>query len=392
MTNLLDEKSAKAERELPELSAAETLRYSRHLLLPEVGLLGQRKLKASRVLIIGAGGLGSPVAYYLAAAGVGNLGIVDDDVVDESNLQRQILFEESDVGKSKSEVAKRVLLGLNSMLNVEVHKTRLVAANAMEMMSKYDVIIDGTDNFSTRYLVNDCGVFLKKPIVYGSIFRFEGQASVFDAQRGPCYRCVYPEAPPPDQVPNCAEGGVLGVLPGFVGVVQATECIKVILGVGESLIGRLAVFDALGMSMQSYRIRKNKACPVCGENPSILEPRDTVQSCSVGEPKMQIEEIDVKTFSSERQRNKDIYLLDVRGPEEQAICKIAGSVLIPLPELPTRLGEIPKDKNIVVHCKAGGRSAKATELLLNSGFKNVKNLKGGILAWIAEVDPSLQKY
>jgi molybdopterin/thiamine biosynthesis adenylyltransferase/rhodanese-related sulfurtransferase len=374
------------EQNLPELSSGETSRYSRHIILPEVGSVGQRRLKAAKVLIIGAGGLGSPAAIYLAAAGVGTIGIVDFDNVDLSNLQRQILHTVDEVGKPKLESAKRRLAGVNPEVNVVLHAHRLDASNALELITQYDVVVDGTDNFSTRYLVNDACVFAEKPLVYGSIYRFEGQATVFYPYEGPCYRCLFPDPPPPEAVPNCAEGGVLGVLAGLIGTLQATEAIKLILSLGNTLQGRLLLYDALEMRFDTLNVKRNPQCPICGSNPTITELKETAVQCGVGVVEVNTGEL------VERLRKDNLRLLDVRNPEEYAICKIEGSTLIPLNELPERLEELDQSAETIVYCKSGMRSKKAAELLSERGFKNVKSLQGGILAWIREQDPSMQAY
>src|SRR5277367_4346922 len=383
--------------QLPKLSNEEIARYSRHLILPEVGMEGQQKLKAARVLCVGTGGLGAPLALYLTAAGVGTLGLVDFDVVDESNLQRQVIHSQATVGKLKVDSAEQMLKGLNKNVNIIKHNTMLTSANALEIFKDYDVIADGTDNFQTRYLVNDACVLLGKPNAYGSIFRFEGQASVFATEEGPCYRCLYPEPPPPGLVPSCAEGGVLGILPGLVGVMQATEVIKLILGVGEPLIGRLLLIDALGMKFRELKLRKNPDCPVCGTHPTVTKLIDYEQFCGIqpaaapDAPLVNgIEQISVTTFKQQRDAGKDYFLLDVREPHEYKIAEIGG-YLIPLGDVQNRVGELDKSREIVAHCKAGGRSQKAAELLQQAGFK-VKNLAGGIQAWSEQIDPRVPKY
>jgi adenylyltransferase/sulfurtransferase len=386
--------------EAAALTNDEVKRYSRHLIMPEVGVEGQLKLKAGSVLCIGAGGLGSPAALYLAAAGVGRIGIVDFDVVDFSNLQRQIIHGTPDVGRSKLASAKDRLLGLNPLIEIETYETALSSKNALDLFKPYDVILDGTDNFPTRYLVNDACVILGKPNTYGSIFRFEGQASVFATKDGPCYRCLYPEPPPPGLVPSCAEGGVLGVLPGVIGTIQATEAVKLIMGIGEPLIGRFLIYDALRMKFRELKLKKDPDCPVCGTHPTITELIDYEQFCGVApapEPAMTAQEsneteIDVKELKRKMDAKEDFYLLDVREPNEFKIGRIPGSTLIPLGEVPQRFQEIPKDKEVVVHCKMGGRSAKAAAFLRQQGFKSVKNLKGGILDWADKIDPSVPKY
>jgi len=383
---------------LPELSTNELSRYARHITLPEVGLEGQRRLKAARVLCVGTGGLGSPLLLYLAAAGIGTLGLVDFDIVDASNLQRQIIHSTLDLGRKKLDSAAEKLTALNPDLNVVKHDTMLSSANALEIFKDYDIIADGTDNFPTRYLVNDACVLSGKPNVYGSIFRFEGQASVFATEQGPCYRCLYPEPPPPGLVPTCAEGGVLGILPGLVGVIQATEVIKLILGKGTSLAGRLLLVDALDMRFRELKLRKNPECPVCGVNPTVTQLIDYQHFCGIApEPKIApsekngIPQISVKELKHRRDSGDDFFLLDVREPFEFQIAEIGGT-LIPQNDVPHRLGEIPRDREIVVHCKGGGRSQKIAELLQQQGYTRVSNLAGGILAWSDEIDPSVQKY
>lgn len=376
------------------LTHEEIRRYSRHLLMPEVGLAGQKKLKAASVLIIGAGGLGSPAALYLAAAGVGRIGLVDFDVVDESNLQRQILHGTSWVGKPKLASAKARLLDLNPDITVETHEVLLNSQNALDILRDYDIIIDGTDNFPTRYLVNDACVFLGKPLIYGSIFRFEGQATVFDARVGPCYRCLYPEPPPPGLVPSCAEGGVFGVLPGVIGAIQATEAIKLIIGQGEPLIGRLLLYDALSMRFRELRLRKNPACPVCGENPTIRELIDYEAFCGVRVIEEHVTEFDITPRELKAMLERDgqqIVLLDVREPHEWEICHLEGAVLIPLRELPEQLHRLDPTREYVVYCKSGARSAQAARILQSAGLR-VKHLRGGINAWAREVDPSIPVY
>jgi len=379
------------------LSNEEILRYSRHLIMPEVTMEGQKKLKAARVLCVGTGGLGSPLALYLTAAGVGTLGLVDFDVVDYTNLQRQVLHSTADVGRLKLDSAIDKLKALNPFVEIKRFDTYLNSQNALEIFKDFDIVADGTDNFATRYLVNDACVLSGKPNVYASIFRFEGQASIFGAEGGPCYRCLYPEAPPPGLVPSCAEGGVLGVLPGLLGVMQATEVIKLILGVGEPLIGRLVLVDALAMRFREMRIRKNPECPVCGEHPTVTELIDYNQFCGVrgeeSEPatSTKIPEIQVEEFKRRLDAGEDIYVLDVREPHEYQICNIHGH-LIPLGDLPKRVHELDSSLEIVVHCKSGARSAKAVDFLRQSGFKRVTNLTGGILAWADRIDTSLPKY
>jgi len=388
--------------EPPELTRDEVQRYSRHLILPEVGLDGQRKLKAARVLCVGAGGLGSPAALYLTAAGVGTVGLVDFDVVDVTNLQRQILYSTLDVGRPKLEAAAERLTGLNPDVNVVTHETRLTSANALALFRQYDVIVDGADNFPTRYLVNDACVIAGKPNAYGSIFRFEGQASVFATPDGPCYRCLYPEPPPPGLVPSCAEGGVLGVLPGIVGTIQATEALKLILGSGKTLAGRLLLLDALTMEFRTVKTRRDPDCPVCGDHRSITAPIDYEQFCGIppaaSAPSTGLSaefETTVQELKSRIDRQDSIWILDVREPNEFQICRIPGSTLIPLGELSKRLTEVPRGADapdIIVHCKMGGRSAKAVSLLRERGFTRLKNLKGGILQWIKDVDPAQTPY
>lgn len=378
-----------------ELSRDEIRRYSRHLIMPEVGMEGQKKLKAARVLCIGAGGLGSPMALYLAAAGVGRLGLVDFDVVDYSNLHRQIIHSTKDVGRPKLESARDRLKALNPDIHVETHEVRLTSANALELFSQYDIVADGTDNFPTRYLVNDACVLSGKPNVYGSIFRFEGQASVFALPDGPCYRCLYPEPPPPGLVPSCAEGGVLGILPGIIGVIQATEAVKLILGQGRSLAGRLLLFDALEMKFRELKLRKDADCPICGTHRTIHQLIDYEQFCGLAEPpadQAAIPVISVEELKAKMDRSEDFYLLDVREPNEYDICKISGSHLIPLGQLQSRVHELSTAGDIVVHCKSGMRSAKAVQFLRESGFRRVRNLQGGILAWAERIDPSTPRY
>jgi sulfur-carrier protein adenylyltransferase/sulfurtransferase len=385
-----------AEREAPELTREEVQRYSRHLIMPEVGVDGQRRLKAARVLCIGAGGLGAPAAIYLAAAGVGTLGIVDFDVVDASNLHRQIIYGTDDVGRRKLDAASARLTLLNPEVNVVVHDTMLTSKNALEIFRDYDVVLDGTDNFQTRYLVNDACVLLGKPNVYGSIFRFDGQASVFAYPGGPCYRCLYPEPPPPGLVPSCAEGGVLGVLPGVIGVIQATETIKLILKTGKPLVGRLMLYDALNMQFRELKLRRDVDCPICGDHPTIKALIDYDAFCGITPPKAgataTVPEIAVEELKKRLDRKDDVLVLDVREPNEFQICRIEGSTLIPLGQLAARTQELDPNRAVVVHCKMGGRSAKAVALLQERGFKNVQNLTGGILAWIDRVDPSQSKY
>jgi adenylyltransferase/sulfurtransferase len=387
----------------PELTNAEIERYSRHLILPEVGIDGQRRLKAGRVLCVGAGGLGSPAALYLAAAGVGTIGIIDFDAVDASNLQRQILHGTPDVGRSKLQSARDRLSALNPEVRIETHEATLTSKNALALFREYDVILDGTDNFATRYLVNDACVLLGKPNAYGSIFRFEGQASVFATKDGPCYRCLYPEPPPPGLVPSCAEGGVLGVLPGVIGTIQATESIKLLLGAGNTLVGRLLLYDAWNMRFRELKLRRDPACPVCGDHPTVHELIDYEQFCGVAQPAAAAAasgampadlEATVEELKQIQTSGKPLYLLDVREPHEFQICRIPGSTLIPLGQLPSRLNELPTGAGapeIIVHCRSGVRSAKAVRQLQEHGIAS-RNLKGGILAWIDRIDPTLPKY
>ncbi len=377
----------------PALSHEEILRYSRHLILPDVGVEGQRKLKAARVLLVGAGGLGSPAALYLAAAGVGTLGLVDFDVVDKTNLQRQIIHGTSTVGRPKLDSAKERIQDLNPNVQVETFETRLTSENALDIIREFDIVADGTDNFPTRYLVNDACVLLGKPNVYGSIFRFEGQASVFYAKEGPCYRCLYAEPPPPGLVPSCAEGGVLGVLPGIIGSIQAMETIKLILGVGEPLIGRLVLFDALKLQFRELKLEKDPDCPVCGSHPTVTELIDYEAFCGIGaEPSYDGAEITAQELQQEWERNSDLLVIDVREPHEYEITHIEGAVLIPLGELPDRLNELDGHREIVTHCHHGARSLKALEILKAAGFSKVRSLRGGIDAWAVNVDPSLPRY
>jgi adenylyltransferase/sulfurtransferase len=377
------------------LNNDEILRYSRHLIMPEVGMEGQLKLKAAKVLCIGAGGLGSPLALYLGAAGVGTLGIVDFDVVDYTNLQRQIIHRTEDVGRPKLDSAADKLKAMNPFLNIKKFETHLSSDNALEIFKDFDIIADGTDNFPTRYLTNDACVISGKPNVYASIFRFEGQASVFGMPDGPCYRCLYPEPPPPGLVPSCAEGGVLGILPGLLGVIQATEVIKLILGNGDPLIGRLLLVDALGMKFRELKLRKNPDCPVCGKNPTIKKLIDYQEFCGIrGEEapaEVTTSELQVEELKQRLDRGDDLFILDVREPHEYQICNIGGH-LIPLGDLPRRVNELDTSKEIVAHCRSGVRSAKAVNFLRQSGFKKVHNLAGGILAWADRVDPSMPKY
>jgi adenylyltransferase/sulfurtransferase len=377
------------------LNNDEILRYSRHLIMPEVGMEGQLKLKAARVLCIGAGGLGSPLALYLAAAGVGTLGIVDFDVVDYTNLQRQIIHSTADVGRKKLDSAAEKLKAINPFLNIQKFETRLSSDNALELFRDFDIVADGTDNFPTRYLVNDACVLTGKPNVYGSIFRFEGQASVFATEEGPCYRCLYPEPPPPGLVPSCAEGGVLGILPGLVGVMQATEVIKLILGKGEPLIGRLLLIDALGMKFRELKLRKNPDCPACGKHPTITKLIDYQEFCGIRGEEAPVDrsvpEIQVEELKRRLDAGDDLFVLDVREPHEYQICNING-YLIPLGDLPKRVSELDSSREIVAHCRSGVRSAKAVDFLKQAGFRKVTNLAGGILAWADRVDPKMPKY
>ncbi|HVP44835.1 MAG TPA: molybdopterin-synthase adenylyltransferase MoeB [Terriglobales bacterium] len=377
------------------LTNEEVLRYSRHLIMPEVGMEGQLKLKAAKVLTIGAGGLGSPLAMYLAAAGVGTIGVVDFDVVDFTNLQRQIIHGTSDVGRKKLDSAAETLKEINPFVEVRKFETRLSSDNALELFRDFDIVVDGTDNFPTRYLVNDACVLSGKPNVYGSIFRFEGQASVLATPQGPCYRCWYPEPPPPGLVPSCAEGGVLGILPGLVGVIQATETVKLILGKGDSLIGRVLLVDALGMKFRELKLRKNPECPVCGPNRTITKLIDYQEFCGIrGEeapatttvPEMTVEELKRRLDAKE-----DVFVLDVREPHEYQICNLNG-YLLPLGDLPKRVHELDSSREIVAHCRSGVRSAKAVDFLRLAGFRKVHNLQGGILAWADKIDPKMPKY
>ncbi len=382
--------------EEPKLSRDEILRYSRHLIMPEVGMDGQLKLKQSRVLMIGAGGLGAPLGLYLAAAGVGHLGIVDFDTVDFTNLQRQVTFSTTDVGRPKAEAAKERLAAMNPTIEITTHETRLTSENALDLFKDYDIIVDGTDNFPTRYLVNDACVLLGKPNVYGSIFRFEGQVSIFGAPDGPCYRCLYPEPPPPGLVPSCAEGGVLGVLPGIVGSLQAVETIKLILGAGDPLVGRLLLFDALGMKFRELKLKKNPECPLCGTNRTITKLIDYEEFCGIrGEEApaavTTVPEITPKELKQRLDRGDDIFILDVREPHEYQICNING-YLLPLGDLPRRVNELDSSREIVAQCRSGKRSGEAAEFLRKAGFRKIWNLKGGILAWSDDVDPSMPKY
>lgn len=379
-----------------ELSNEEVDRYSRHLIIPEVGMEGQKKLKGASVLCVGAGGLGSPLSLYLVAAGVGRIGLVDFDVVDSSNLQRQVIHSTSDIGRSKLESAQETLGALNPNVAIETHELRLSSDNALELFEKYDIVADGTDNFPTRYLVNDACVLTGKPNVYGSIFRFEGQSSVFASEQGPCYRCLYPDPPPPGLVPSCAEGGVLGILPGLVGLIQATEVVKLILGTGDPLIGRLLLFDALGMKFRELKLRKNPECPVCGDAPSVNELIDYEQFCGIT-PEVKdeakgIEELNAIQLKAELDEGRELFLLDVRNPMEREICYLEGSHLIPLDQLMNRIHELDSAHDMVVYCRSGARSAQAIQMMQQAGFRKLRNLRGGILAWSDEVDSSVPKY
>ena len=378
-----------------ELSPDELQRYDRHLIMPEVGIDGQKRLKASSVLLVGAGGLGAPLGMYLAAAGVGRLGLVDFDVVDFSNLQRQVTYSTADVGRRKLDAARERLQGINPHVTIETHELRLDSSNALDLFRGFDVIVDGTDNFPTRYLVNDACVLLGKPNVYGSIFRFEGQASVFWAERGPCYRCLYEEPPPPGLVPSCAEGGVLGVLPGIIGTIQAMETIKLLLGEGEPLIGRLLLFDAMRMSFRELRLRKNPDCAICGSHPRVRSLIDYEAFCGVAPVRPTAAatgELAPVELQARLERGDELLLVDVREPHEWQICRIEGATLLPLRGLAERTTELPRDRDIVVYCKSGARSAHAAKFLREQGFERVHNLAGGILAWIDTVDSSLRRY
>jgi adenylyltransferase/sulfurtransferase len=383
---------------LPELTTDDLARYSRHLILPEVGMEGQQKLKAAKVLCVGTGGLGSPLALYLTAAGIGTLGLVDFDVVDASNLQRQIIHSTKDIGRKKIDSAEEKLKALNPFINIVKHETMLSSANALDIINDYDIVADGTDNFPTRYLVNDACVLLGKPNVYGSIFRFEGQASVFATEAGPCYRCLYPEPPPPGLVPSCAEGGVLGILPGLLGVIQATEAIKLILGKGDPLIGRLLLVNALDMRFRELKLRKNPECPVCGKNPTVTQLIDYQQFCGFAPEspeektvKNGIPQLSVKELKARIDAGEEVYIIDVREPYEYQIAQIGGK-LIPQNEVPQRLAEIDREREVIVQCRSGARSQRIAEYLKQSGYPNVVNLAGGILAWSDEIDPTVQKY
>ena len=376
------------------LTPDEVQRYSRHLSLPDVGIQGQEKLKSSSALLIGAGGLGAPLALYLAAAGVGKLGLVDFDTVDISNLQRQVLYGVEDIGRPKLEAARERLQGINPHIQIDIHEMALSSDNALGLIEQYDVVADGTDNFATRYLVNDACVFTGRPNVYGSIFRFEGQVSIFGAPEGPCYRCIYPEPPPPGMVPSCAEGGVLGVLPGMVGTLQANEVIKLLLGIGEPLVGRLMLVDALSLRFREWKVPRDPDCPVCGENPTQTDLIDYEEFCGISRKngKGGVSEITVQELQAMGGRRP--FLLDVRKPYEAEIASIGADLLIPLDELPRRLDELEpnREKELIVHCRSGGRSYDAVQMLTEAGFTKAINLKGGTLAWSEEVDPTLPKY
>jgi sulfur-carrier protein adenylyltransferase/sulfurtransferase len=381
------------------LTQEEILRYSRHIIMPEVGIDGQEKIKKASILLIGCGGLGSPLSMYLAAAGVGRLGLVDFDLTDFTNLQRQVAFSTSDVGRPKVDATKDRINQINPNVEVTTYRTKLTAENVLDIFKDYDIIIDGTDNFPTRYLVNDACVFLNKPNIYGSIFRFEGQATVFWAAKGPCYRCLYPEPPPPGMVPSCAEGGVLGILPGTIGLIQATEALKMILGKGELLTGRLLLYNAMDMKFREVKLQKDPECPVCSVNPSITKLIDYEQFCGIGlgqeEATMDtngIPEMTVQELKAKIDRKEKYTLIDVREPHEYQICKIPGSRLIPLGEIALRASEIDTADEVILQCRSGGRSAKALQTLQTMGFKRLKNLRGGILAWSKEIDPSVPQY
>jgi adenylyltransferase/sulfurtransferase len=373
-------------------------RYSRHLIIPDVGMTGQKRLKNARVLCVGAGGLGSPALLYLAAAGVGTLGVIDFDVVDESNLQRQVIHGQSDIGRPKAESARDSIREINPLVNVVLHSERLDSDNAMRIFAPYDLIVDGTDNFATRYLVNDACVLLGKPYVWGSIFRFDGQASVFWADHGPCYRCLYPEPPPPGMVPSCAEGGVLGVLCASIGSIQVTEAIKVITGIGDPLVGRLMIYDALEMSYRTVQVKKDPECPVCGKNPTITELIDYEEFCgAVSQDAQQAAAgatITATELKAMQDRGDDIFLVDVREPNEYEIVSIPGATLIPKGEFLSgaALEQLPQDKRVVLHCKSGARSAECLAVVKNAGFADAVHVGGGVLAWISQVDPSLPAY
>jgi adenylyltransferase/sulfurtransferase len=379
---------------MPDLTPDELSRYARHLAIPEFGIEGQRKLRAARVLCIGAGGLGSPITLYLAAAGIGGLGLVDPDVVEITNLQRQILFGQKDLGRKKLDAARDRLADINPHVDIQVYPELFTAANAMKIAADYDVIIDGTDNFPTRYLSNDVAVWLRKPNVYGSILRFDGQVGVFAPHLGaPCYRCMCPQPPPPGMVPSCAEGGVLGVLPGLIGTMQALEAIKLITGIGQPLLGKLMHVDTLSMRFRTLTLRRDSGCPVCGDHPTITEPIDYQGFCGItAAAPPDVPTMTVHELKELREAGDNHFLLDVREPHEQSISRITGAVLIPLGELGTRTAELPRDRRILVHCKSGGRSARAVSLLRDQGFENVWNISGGIIAWAREIDPSMAEY
>ena len=385
---------AEAPPETATLSQEEILRYSRHLIMPEVGMDGQLKLKAASVLLVGTGGLGAPLGMYLAAAGIGRIGLVDFDVVDHTNLHRQVIHGTKDVGRPKIDSAIDRMRDINPNVKLDRHEVALMSDNALDIMRGYDLVIDGTDNFPTRYLVNDACVLLGIPNVYGSIFRFEGQATVFAYEGGPCYRCLYPEPPPPGLVPSCAEGGVLGILPGVVGLIQATEAVKLILGVGEPLVGRLLLYDALAMRFRELKLRRDPACPVCGDHPTVTKLIDYQEFCGIPqhEPAVPEGDIDVVELKSKMDRGDRFTLIDVREPHEYQICRIPGSHLIPLGDLAKRVNEIDSAADVVVHCKSGVRSAKAVDFLKQAGFRKARNLKGGILAWSDRIDPTVPKY
>jgi adenylyltransferase/sulfurtransferase len=378
------------------LSKEEILRYSRHLIMPEVGMDGQLKLKSAKVALIGTGGLGAPLGMYLAAAGVGRIGLVDFDVVDFTNLQRQVIHGTKDVGRKKLDSAADTMLDINPYVEIDRHEVALSSENALQILKDYDIVVDGTDNFPTRYLVNDACVLLGKPNVYGSIFRFEGQATVFAYEGGPCYRCLYPEPPPPGLVPSCAEGGVLGILPGTIGLIQATETVKLILGIGEPLVGRLLLYDALAMRFRELKLRRNPECPVCGDHPTIRELIDYQEFCGIPnqphEPVAVEGDIDPVEVKAKIDRGDPFVLIDVREPHEYQICRIPYAKLIPLGDLPKRVNELDSADEIVAHCKSGMRSAKAVDFLKQAGFRKVRNMKGGILAWSDKVDPTVPKY
>ncbi|MBI1358366.1 MAG: molybdopterin-synthase adenylyltransferase MoeB [Acidobacteria bacterium] len=384
---------------LPELTNEEILRYSRHLILPEVGMEGQRRLKAAKVLMVGTGGLGAPLGMYLAAVGVGRIGIVDFDTVDVTNLQRQIIHGQKDIGRKKIDSAAETMQDINPYLEIVKHETFLTSANALDIIKDYDVVVDGTDNFPTRYLVNDACVLLNKPNAYGSIFRFEGQATVFHHEDGPCYRCLYPEPPPPGLVPSCAEGGVLGILPAIIGSIQATETVKLILGKGETLKGRLLLYDSLNMKFRELKLRRNPECPVCGDHPTVTELIDYQEFCGIpqqaakeAEQEGKLSEITPLELKAKLDAGEPIFVLDVREPHEYEIARIEGTTLIPLGQLARRVEELDSTADIVIHCKSGMRSAKAQRLLKDMGFSRVTNLTGGILRWSEDVDPDVPQY